>query len=688
MADNKHQLLVTIGAALSSGFNSVISGSNSKIKSIGSAIKDLEKQSIVGASSITKLKNRYNSLLGSINKQQAILQKRGVYQSQIIGIAALGASLAVPIKSAIDFENALSDIAAVVNFPEPDGLKKLGDTLSEISLRVPKTANELASIAAIGGRFQVSLKDLPMFTEELAKTAVAWRMNSDEAAEKIGNLMKVFKIKAMELAPVYDVINHLGNLTGATADNILKAINRSADGLANFKLSIPQVAALTSTIMSFGEGAEQTGSAISVMLQKLSMAPTLGAGAQKVLHQLGFGVNGLAELIQKNPQQVLDKFFDAVSKMDAKTRAAGLNSIFGRGAAKTVGKLVDNLELYRHNLELVNDPAKYKGSRDVDYGIVFDTAQSKINLLKNNLSAFSREIGTALLPAVTSIIEKINGVLTPVMRWMNENKKLTQTITTAVVGLMSFRLATFVLGYASTFLFGGLNKLVIVFKGLRLGLSLLGVTIKGSLGWIGAFATAAWMIYANWGSVQKFLSKIWEPIEPYWNAFRDLMKELGVTDFILNAWEPAKNFFASIWDCASVSWEKFTAKLQELGVLKSIKKRWEDLKNFFKGIFDSLSPVIEKITAPLSGLWEGAKNIASGIGNFFGGAKTAAPSNKLQAPQFKQLNPDVTKNQNNNFSITVNATRADDVESISRKVASRISDYSKTFLFDDAAGAL
>ena len=687
MADNKHQLLVTIGAALSSGFNSVISGSNSKIKSIGSAIKDLEKQSIVGASSITKLKNRYNSLLGSINKQQAILQKRGFYQSQIIGIAALGASLAVPIKSAIDFENALSDIAAVVNFPEPDGLKKLGDTLSEISLRVPKTANELASIAAIGGRFQVSLKDLPMFTEELAKTAVAWRMNSDEAAEKIGNLMKVFKIKAMELAPVYDVINHLGNLTGATADNILKAINRSADGLANFKLSIPQVAALTSTIMSFGEGAEQTGSAISVMLQKLAMAPTLGAGAQKVLHQLGFGVNGLAELIQKNPQQILDRFFDAVSKMDAKTRASGLNSIFGRGAAKTVGKLVDNLELYRHNLELVNDPAKYKGSRDVDYGIVFDTAQSKINLLKNNLSAFSREIGTALLPALTGIIEKINGVLTPVMQWMQENKELTQTIVNIVAGLVSFRLATFTLGYASTFLFGGLNKLVIVFKGLRLGLSLLGVAMKGSFGWIGAFAMAAWLIYDNWGAVQKFLGKIWEPIEPYWNAFKDLMKDLGVTDFILSAWEPVKNFFATIWSGASAAWEKFTAKLQELGVLESIRKKWEALKNFFKGIFDSLSPVIEKITAPLSRLWEGAKSIASGIGNFFSREKTAAPS-KLQAPQFKQLNPDITKNQNNNFNITVNATRADDAESISRKVADRISDYSKTFLFDDAVGAL
>ena len=173
MAENKHQLLITIGAALSGGFNAAISGSTSKLKAVGSVIKDMEKQSLLGAASLDKLKNRYNSLLGSINKQQMILQKRGFYRSQIMEVAAMGAALAVPIKNAMQFEDSLAKIRAVVNFPEPDGLKKLGATLTEISQRVPKTADELASIAAIGGRFQVSLADLPKFTEELAKTAVA-----------------------------------------------------------------------------------------------------------------------------------------------------------------------------------------------------------------------------------------------------------------------------------------------------------------------------------------------------------------------------------------------------------------------------------------------------------------------------------------------------------------------------------
>jgi phage-related minor tail protein len=224
MAEGKKELLITIGAALSGGFNSVISGSTSKLKSVGAAIKDMEKNSLLGASSLDKLKNRYNSLLGSMNRQQAIIQKRGFYRSQIMEMVALGASLAVPIRSAMKFEDSLAKIKAVVNFPEPDGLKKLGETFNKMSQTIPVTADEFAIIASIGGRFGVAAKDLASFSKEVGKTATAWRAPLEETAEKVGNLMKVFGVSTSQLPQYFDAINYLGNKTGATADNILKAV--------------------------------------------------------------------------------------------------------------------------------------------------------------------------------------------------------------------------------------------------------------------------------------------------------------------------------------------------------------------------------------------------------------------------------------------------------------------------------
>jgi TP901 family phage tail tape measure protein len=581
-----HQLTVAIGAALSGSFSSVVSGSTSKINKIGAAIKDMEKSSALGTRSLDKLKMRYNSFLGSLNKRQTIIQKRAFYRSQIMDMLALGAALVAPVKAAMKFETSLSNIAAVVNFPEPDGLKKLGETLTKISLRIPITADELANIAAVGGRFGIALKDLPFFSEEVSKTAKAWGMTAEEASEKIGNLTKTFNISVRELPKHFDAINHLGNLTGATAADILKAINRSGDGLANFKLSIPQAAALTSTIVSFGEGAEQAGTLVGGMLQKLSIAPKLGAAAQKTLRDMGLSAKVLPNMIAADPQKVLDKLFGGLAKLAPEKRSAAMYSIFGRGPSKMVGKLVDNLELYKKNLEYVSNGSKFKGSRDVDYGIVFETTDSKLTLLTNAISAFGREVGTSLLPTIGKVADSITGVLTPVMSWMTKNKELTTTITTAVAGLISFRIATFALGYASTFLFGGLNRLVIVFKGLRLGMALAGAAFR-SFFRIGplAFTSIAWAVYENWEHVRSFFVGIWSSIEPHWLRFKAVMDEYGITDKIITGWNAAKNLFETIWSTAQIHWLQFKTLLDEYGVTEKIIAGWNAVKSLFENIW-------------------------------------------------------------------------------------------------------
>ena len=62
-----------------------------------------------------------------------------------------------------------------------------------------------------------------------------------------------------------------------------------------------------------------------------------------------------------------------------------LYSIFGRIPRMIVRKLVDNLELYRKNLLSLLNPKNFAGSRNVDDGIVFNRAASKVALLTNTI---------------------------------------------------------------------------------------------------------------------------------------------------------------------------------------------------------------------------------------------------------------------------------------------------------------
>ena len=115
--------------------------------------------------------------------------------------------------------------------------------------------------------------------------------------------------------------------------------------------------------------------------------------------------------------------------------------------------------------------------------------------------------------------------------FMNQHKALTSAVVHSIAGFMSLRIATFALGYASTFLFGGLNRLVIVFKGLRLGMALAGAAFR-SFFKIGplAFIGIALAVYENWDRIREFLAGIWDTVEPHWLKFKAILDEYGVTD--------------------------------------------------------------------------------------------------------------------------------------------------------------
>jgi TP901 family phage tail tape measure protein len=675
-----HQLTVAIGAALSGSFSSVMAGSTSKISKIGTAIRDMEKQSVLSVGTIDRLKSRYNSFLGSMNQQQAIIQKRAFYRSQIMDVIALGAALAAPIKMAKEFNSHLSKFKRMYDFKESDGHRKLGDVLTGISLQVPVTIDNIGKLATAGARFGVTLEDLPNYVTNIAKASRVWGMEADELGEKIGNFMKVFSVEARDVPKYFDVITKMGRTSGKTSDDVLKSMVRAADGLAIFKLSIPQVAALTTTIMSFGEGSEQAGTLVSGMLQKLSIAPRLGVAAQKTLRSIGLSAKIIPQLLDADPQKVLDKLFAGMAKLSASQRGLALYSIFGRGPSKMVGKLIDNLKVYRENMEKAHNAT---GIFEKDWDKVQKGTTSALTLLENNMSFFGRQIGMVLLPTIKKIAQTLSAAIQPISTFMNKNKELTSIIVHSIAGFMSLRIATFALGYASTFLFGGLNRLVIIFKGLRLGMALAGAAFRsffkvGPLAMIGI----AYALYENWERIGEFFAKIWTKVEPHWRKFKAIMDEYGVTDKIMSAWTILSNFFANIWNTALSHWNNFIEKIQELNVVDKIMASWTKLKTFFSGIWDGITPKWDKFTTPLAKLWDGAKSSVSSIGSLFSsGESKSSIVSKLPPISAAKAVP-VTKNQNTTVNVNVNASRISNPQEIAKQVSREMKSFNWSYLYD------
>ena len=654
MSANNHQLIVTIGAALSSGFNSVVSGSSSKLKQVGSVIKDLEKQSLISSSAIANLKNQYNSLLGSMNRQQEILARRENYRSQIMDIVALGASLAAPINSAMKFESAMADVKKVVDFSTADGFQKMSDSLKELSRTIPLTVEGLAQITASGGQLGVKENDLIAFTTNVAKMSTAFDMLPDEAGKSMATLSNVFDVPITKLTALGDAINHVSNNSAATARNIVPALAKAGGAAKQFGLSAEKTVALVGTLIAMGRAPEEAGTATAAILQRLQLAEKLGPKAEAAFRKIGISAKVFGRMISEDAQGALTKFFDAVEKIQGQDRAGVLVDIFGKNYSSTVATLVGSLEKYREQLKLISDPNSYLGSMEKEFVTRAATTENSLQLLKNSLSELSIVLGESLMPTVNSLFQSIGNVLKTVAYWISANPELTRTITHLVGGLISAKLATFALGYASTFLFGGINKLVMIFKGLRLGLSLVGVTFKSFLGWPIAIAGVALAVYKNWSDVKQFLQNIWTPVEPYWIKFKSIIDSIGVTDFIISSWSRVQTFLSSIWDSVAVHFD-------------SIQEKWNSLVSGFKNVFNFAGIKLPK------------------IGNLFksGSSKLSEKVSEIRKTSSQAIN----KNQNNNFSITINGSKNDDAESLSQKVMRKVSAFSKTFLYDEATEA-
>lgn len=481
MAQNASTLKIVIGAALGSGFTSVLSKGTEGIKKIGSAVKDIATQSKLSGGALAQFQARYNSLMTSMRKQEGIAQKRAYYRGQIMEIIGLTAALAAPIKKAIDFEKAMDGVRSVVNFREPNGLKRLGSTLSELSTKIPVSATELANIAAVGGRFGVAENQLGSFAEKVGMATFTWGFAADEGAEKISNLMKIMGWSTQELNKQFDTINELGNRTGATANEIVRSIIKSSARLSSFKFTTAEIGALVSTFKSMGQAAEEAGGTLNTILQKLSVTGSLGKAGQSAFHQMGIGVHGFAEEVGKSPQAAIMKLLERLSKLDDVTRRTALNDIFGKRAAMNVGLLVNHLKVYKDNLHAATDMKNVNGSFWTDYSHAAATASGSLKTFLYSLENVTRKIGNILIEPFKGFLNVITNGLNKLSAFADKNGALVKNIVFGIGALVGLKIGIFALGYASTFLFGGFNRLVIVGKALMLGLTEVGFVGRGLL---------------------------------------------------------------------------------------------------------------------------------------------------------------------------------------------------------------
>jgi len=528
--------------------------------------------------------NRKRSLVADLQQQkQAHYDRRRAIKDEFWGAAGAVAGVAFPVKLAVEFESAMADVKKVVDFDTPKQFKEMEQDILRLTRTIPMAGTELAKITASGGQLGVARKDLPKFTETIAKMSVAFDMAADQAGDSMAKLANVYQIPIDQIGKLGDAVNHLSNSSPAKAGDIINTLGRVGGVAKQFGLTEIQTTSLSNAFISLGKTPEIAGTAINGMLTKLMTADKQGAKFQKALKNMGMESKDLKKAIKENGEQALMDFLKQVGKLPKENQMGALVDLFGLEYADDVAVLVGGLETYKKSINELKKTSKdgkpvFIGSMDKEFAARSATTANNWQIFKNSLTEIGITAGSVLLPALNQLMTTIRPIINSFADWASKNPEVVSALVHLAAGFAALKVG----GLMFRFVGNELSSLMVSFRLAKalLGVDWLATVIRFKSG-IGALArifgvvkTAATLLGSGLMSLGRFL----------------LMSPIGIALALLGV---AAYLLYKNWD----------------GVVGGAKALWQDLSNFISGVVNSIASFFGTC-------WERIKAFFnSGIGN-------------------------------------------------------------------------
>lgn len=412
---------------------SALNQASNELRRVAGDIQKLDRAAgnVSGAKGATSQFGKLQSALAATGLQSTALGGQFAQISTAangLGIAAAGAAVGVgavaigigkSVGAAIAFETSLTKVAKTAGFSD-EQTKQFGNTILELSKRLPVSANALNEIAVVAGQLGISGgANLALFTEEIAKLSSTTGVGAAELATSLGQIAQITGFPIADIGQLSSAITQLGNDFASTESQILEFTTRIAGIGVTVGLNAVQLTAISSALSSVGVQAERGGTAVQSVLIEMQKAANDGGEALEafgaVTRQTGAD---FAKLFQANPQEALTLFVEGIA-------AAGddATAIFERLGLADDRLLSSFLALaaagprLRDSFTTANNAARLGTATNEEYARSLNTTAAQMQLLKNNINVLAIQTGAQFLPAVNATVSgliKFSSVLNDV----------------------------------------------------------------------------------------------------------------------------------------------------------------------------------------------------------------------------------------------------------------------------------
>ena len=435
---------------------SKIEAEGASLSNYRSKVQEVEKE-IEKMNKLKEAQKRYDA------RQETVGKMKDFGDKQIMQGMGMAGVLAVPVKLAVDLENAQADLKKVADFSSKQMETGFYKAMRNFSENSPLSQVELFQIAGAGAQAGIKTDELERYTKDAAKIKVAFDMNTEAAGNFLAKTRAQLNLDQNGVMEYANVINYLANNVAATAPEIADISSRVAGlgGMAG--ISKEGVAALGASLVSVGVPSEVAATG----LKNISLGLMAGTSATKkqaaAFKSLGLDVEDVAKRMTKDGEGTLIDVFQRIKKLPKDVQAATLKNLFGKESIQSASELAKHIDEVSKNMKNAHDKSKTNGSVDAEYNQRLKTMGNAFSTLKNRVVNMGVDLGSALGPSLVQVANSIGPLITKFSQLIQKHPQLTANILKAVAGFAAFKIGIGGLAKGFAPVFSGISKGMLIF---------------------------------------------------------------------------------------------------------------------------------------------------------------------------------------------------------------------------------
>ena len=546
-----------------------------------------------------KMETVGNSIAGAGKKMMGVTTVIGG-----VGVAA--------VKTAADFDSAMSQVAAVSGATGKD-FDALRNKAREMGAKTKFSATEAAEAMNYMAMAGWKTEDMLDGIEGVMNLAAASGEDLAATSDIVTDALTAFGLSAKDSG-------HFADILAAASSNANTNVSMMGE---TFKYCAPIAGAL-------GFSAEDTAEAIGLMANAGIKSSQAGTALRTIMNNLAGDVKISGKAIgdvtiattnadssMRDLSDILADCRSAFGNLTESEKAQAAESLVGKNAMSGFLALMNAGEDDIAKLSSAIDNCD--GSAEKMAMTMQDNLAGQLTILKSQLQELAISFGDILMPAIRSIVSKLQGFVDK-LNGMDECTK--RTIVTIALLVASIGPLLVIIGTA-------ISKIGVAMQGvvkLANCISKLKVSVQGGTGVLGKLGAALGGISAPVLAVVAVIAVLVAAFVHLWKTNE------GFRDAIIGTWNRIKDTISGF--CQGIVDRLNALGFQFTDIVDVLKTVWDGfcqvLAPIFEGVFNNIANILSTVTGVITGIldvfigiftgnwsqaWTGVKEIFSSIWN-------------------------------------------------------------------------